>query len=134
MREAERSLGREAAAELAVLYRQPSLRTQKPERFERLYRTRVERFEAINRTIQAYFAVGNSLEERLGEVRRPTFIAHGDADTTIPVGCGHDLHRGISGSVLHVIPGAGHGLLTNEPDRMRSLMLDFFERVAQPAG
>jgi pimeloyl-ACP methyl ester carboxylesterase len=129
---AERASGREAAAESAVLYRQPNLKSEDPERFHRLHKIRLEQFGGINQTIEAYLAVGDSIEKRLGELKPPVFIAHGDADTTIPVSCSHDLHRGIPGSELHVIPGAGHGLLGNEPAQMRELMLDFLNRVAQP--
>ena len=131
---AEKAGGREAGAEAAVLYRQPQVKAQDPERFQRLYKIRLGNYEGVNRTMEAYLAVGDSIEKRLGELKMPVFIAHGDADTTIPVRCGHDLHRGIPGSELHIIPGAGHGLLTNEPELIRRLMLDFLERVPQPVG
>ncbi|MBM2826057.1 MAG: Soluble epoxide hydrolase [Dehalococcoidia bacterium] len=132
--EVERSKGREAAAESAVLYRQPQLKSQDPERFQRLLKIRLEQYEGIHRTLEAYLAVGDSIEKRLGELKMPVFIAHGDADATIPVRCGQDLHQGIPGSDLHIIPGAGHGLTANEPELMRKLMLDFLGRVAQPVA
>ncbi|MSQ15207.1 MAG: alpha/beta hydrolase [Dehalococcoidia bacterium] len=131
---AERTGGREAGAEAAVLYREPQMKAQDPERFQRLYEMRLRNYEGVNHSTEAYLAVGDSIEKRLGELKMPVFIAHGDADATIPVRCGHDLHRGVPGSELHVIPGAGHGLLRNEPELMRKLMLDFLNRVAQPVG
>ena len=58
-----------------------------------------------------------------------TLIVHGDADTTIPVECARRLHEQISGSELHVIPGAVHGLTSNEAPKLQELMSDFFGRV-----
>lgn len=131
---AERSEGRAAAAESAILFRQPQLKTQDPARLARLARERAERWDGINRTIEAYLAIGDSIERRMGEIRQPTVITHGDADTTIPVRCGYDLHRLAAGSELHIIPGAVHGLTANEPDRTRAIAVDFIERVARRAA
>ena len=128
--EVERALGREAAAESAVLYRQPDLKTRDPERFQELYRIRLERFEGINRTMEAYLSIGDSLQERLAELKMPVFIAHGDADTTIPVSCGLELHKGIPDSELIIIPGAGHGLLTARPELMQGVIFAYLDRVS----
>ena len=38
---------------------------------------------------------------------------------------GYRLHQGIPGSELPIIPGAEHGLMTNEAGRMRALILQF---------
>jgi pimeloyl-ACP methyl ester carboxylesterase len=48
---------------------------------------------------------------RLGELRMPVCIIHGDADAVVPLAWGEALHGGIPGSELHVIPGGGHGIL-----------------------
>ena len=72
----------------------------------------------------------NYLESRLVELTMPTLIVHGDADSRILVYCAHQLHQGISGSQLHIIPGAEHGLLTNEAEQMSGLILQFLA----PAG
>ena len=64
----------------------------------------------------------------------PTLIVHGDADSRIPVACAYQLHQGIKSSELHIIPGAEHGLLTNEAGRMRDLILKFLARAPQPIG
>ncbi|MBI2888174.1 MAG: alpha/beta hydrolase [Chloroflexi bacterium] len=131
--EVERLHGREAAAEQALLFRQPYLKVERPEQFQTLYNIRLERFDGINRTIQAYLDIGDSIDKRLGEIRVPTLIDHGSADTTIPVRCANDLHRGIAGSEIHIIPGAVHGLTQNEPELTRKFILDFLDRVPQPA-
>ena len=56
-------------------------------------------------------------------------IVHGDADTTIPVSCGHALHQMISGAQLEIIPGAVHGLMTNEADQVRDMIVNFIEKA-----
>ena len=64
---AERNGGREAGAKAAVLYRQPNLKAQDPERFQRLYDIRLSNYEGVNHTLEAYLAVGDSIEKRLWE-------------------------------------------------------------------
>lgn len=48
---------------------------------------------------------------RLGELRMPVCIIHGDADAVVPFAWGEALHRGIPGSEFHTVPGGGHGIL-----------------------
>ena len=59
----------------------------------------------------------------------PALVIHGDADSRINIECGRQLHQGIAGSQMHIIPGAEHGLLTNEAERTRNLVLDFLANV-----
>lgn len=47
----------------------------------------------------------------LAEVRVPTNIWHGDADTYVPVGMATILQKGISGSTLHEVKGGGHFMI-----------------------
>ena len=84
---------------------------------------------AIAKTIQSYLNIGNSLEDRLGELAMPTLITHGDMDSRIPLECGLQLHSSIAQSEFFLIPGAGHGLLSNEPDTTRNLIVEFLEKV-----
>jgi pimeloyl-ACP methyl ester carboxylesterase len=58
-------------------------------------------------------------------------IVHGDADSRIPVRCGRQLQDSIPGSELYIVPGAEHGLLTNESELVRNLILQFLERTSQ---
>ena len=64
----------------------------------------------------------------------PTLIVHGDADTRISVDCSYQLHSALPGSELHVVPGAEHGLLANEPELTRNVITQFLERVAAPTS
>ena len=125
----EAAHGRESSVERALEARNPGIRNNEPVRFRRLREINLKKFPRMVASIQAYLDIGDSLETRLSTLEMPTLIVHGDADTTIPVECAHRLHEKISGSELHVIPGAVHGLTTNEAPKLQELMLDFFGRV-----
>lgn len=133
LRATEAAQGREAAVEKALESRWPGLRQAQPEQFQRLRDLNLAQFEGIAKTLQSYLDIGDSIEARLSELTMPTWIVHGEADTRIPVICARQLHQGIPGSELHIISGAEHGLLTNEADRVRDLMLQFLARVPLPA-
>jgi pimeloyl-ACP methyl ester carboxylesterase len=130
LRSATLRLGK-AAAEQALETRWPGLRQRDPERFGRLRQINLEQFDGLAKTIQSFLDIGDSIEGRLEELAMPTLIVHGDADSRIPVACAHQLHARILGSQLHIIPDAEHGLLTNEPERTRWLMLEFLSRAAR---
>lgn len=125
----EAAHGTQGSVERALEARNPGIRSNEPVRFQRLREINLEKFPGMVASIQAYLNIGDSLETRLSTLKMPTLIVHGDADTTIPVECALRLHEKISGSELHVIPGAVHGLTTNEAPKLQELMLDFFGRV-----
>jgi 3-oxoadipate enol-lactonase len=121
--------GREAAVSRAIAERFPQMQTDDPERFERIARENLDRIDGIAATQQAYLDIGDSLESRLGGLTMPVLVVHGDADSRIPVECGLSLASAINQADLHVIPGAEHGLMTNEAagDTQR-IVLDFLRR------
>lgn len=47
---------------------------------------------------------------RLGEVRAPTLILHGEADQAVPVAAARRAHAALPGSMLQILPGCGHWL------------------------
>ncbi|MDO8751171.1 MAG: alpha/beta hydrolase [Dehalococcoidia bacterium] len=55
--------------------------------------------------------VDSDLRPRLGELRVPTMVLHGDADTQVPYELGRELAEGIPGAEFVTIPGAGHGVM-----------------------
>jgi 3-oxoadipate enol-lactonase len=120
-----------AAAEGALESRWPGLRQAQPDRFQRLLDIHLDRFDGIAKTIQSYLDIGDSVESRLSEIPAPTLIVHGDADSRIPVRCGRQLQDSIPGSELYIVPGAEHGLLANESELVRNLILQFLERTSQ---
>ena len=134
MRADDAAKGREASIAGALEARWPGLRESEPERFNRLYRLNLERYDGIAQTMQGYLDIKDSLESRLAELAMPTLVTHGDEDSRIPVECGRQLHRAIAGSELFIVPGAEHGLMGNEPALMRKVILEFLARRASPAG
>lgn len=122
-------VGRSAAVEQAISERFPQLMSDDPERFARIAAENVARIDGIAATQQAYLDIGDSLESRLSELKMPTLVVHGDADSRIPVECGRSLASGIAGAELHEISGAEHGLMTNEAaGETQRIILDFLPR------
>jgi len=83
---------------------------------ERLDAARAERaFErGLNpagyaRQLAAIIASG-SRKERLGDVRTPTLVIHGDNDPLVPIECGIDIARSVSGARMVTVAGMGHAL------------------------
>ena len=134
LRADEIALGRSASTEKALESRWPGLREAQPVQFQRLVDINLDRFEGIASTIQSYLDIGDSIESRLSQVTMPTLIIHGDADSRIPFQCSQQLQKIIPGSELYIIPGAEHGILSNEPELVRKVMLQFLERVTTKAG
>ena len=124
------SAGDSAATADVLEGRWPGLSRREPARFQALLETSQEQVDAIAKTIQSYLDIGNSLESRLSELTMPTLIVHGDADSRIPLHGGRQLQNSISTSELYIIPGAEHGLLSNEPRAVRNLIFQFLERFA----
>ena len=125
------SVGRSAAVEQAIAERFPQLMSDDPDRFARIAAENLERIDGIAATQQAYLDIGDSLETRLSELKMDTLVVHGDADSRIPVECGRSLASGITGAELYVIPGAEHGLMTNEAaGETQRLILDFLRRTS----
>ena len=120
--------GRAAAVERGLSDRFPQMAGEDPVRFARIVQDNIGRLDGIAATHQAYVDIGDSLESRLTELKMPVSIIHGDADSRIPVECGHSLHSAIPGSDFHVIPGAEHGLMTNDAALdTRRIILDFLQ-------
>lgn len=124
-------VGRSAAVEQALSDRFPQMAADDPERFARIAAENLARIDGIAATQQAYLDIGDSLESRLSELKMPTLVVHGNADSRIPVECGRSLASGIAGAELHVIAGAEHGLMTNEAaGETQQIILDFLGRTA----
>ena len=62
----------------------------------------------------------------LTKVTVPTLVIHGDADGTVPFeGSGQRTQEAISGSALHLIAGAPHGLNVSHADEFNQALLGF---------
>ncbi|MBY0239828.1 MAG: alpha/beta hydrolase [Burkholderiaceae bacterium] len=61
----------------------------------------------------------------LRQIIRPALVIHGAADPLVPVACGIDTAKRISGAVLHVIDGMGHDLPPQLIPRLLALLKPF---------
>jgi non-heme chloroperoxidase len=62
----------------------------------------------------------------LGKIDIPTLVVHGDDDQVVPIGAaGLASSKLIAQAVLHVYPGAPHGLTHTHKDRLNSDLLEF---------
>ena len=126
LKERMASEGRSAAVERGLSERFPQMADNDPVRFARIVQDNLGRLEGVAATHQAYVDIGDSLEGRLGELKMPVTIIHGDQDSRIPVECGYSLKDGIGQARMHVIEGAEHGLMTNAAaEETRRIVLDF---------
>jgi proline iminopeptidase len=81
--------------------------------------------------VLAYFAANEypiEYEERLGQIRRPTLVMTGAQDRTCTPRAAQDLHAGIVGSELVVLPNAGHMTFVEQPGMYFAAVRDFFRR------
>jgi 3-oxoadipate enol-lactonase len=67
---------------------------------------------------------------RLGQIQQPTLILHGTADQLVDPGNARLLADGLSRARLELLDGAGHVLLTDEPQRTTNLILEFLDQVS----
>ncbi|CAB4925649.1 unannotated protein [freshwater metagenome] len=72
-------------------------------------------------------AFGNTdFRDDLPNVNKPALILHGDSDATVPFeGSGKRTHEALTGSALHLIPGAPHGCNVSHADEFNRALLDF---------
>jgi pimeloyl-ACP methyl ester carboxylesterase len=70
------------------------------------------------------------LRDVLPRVDVPTLLLHGEADVRAPLDVADALHAAIPGSRLVVIPGVGHQLNAEAPERFNAEVLTFLRSVA----
>jgi pimeloyl-ACP methyl ester carboxylesterase len=66
--------------------------------------------------------------DELRAIAAPTLIVHGDRDQFFPAEMPLALHRLIPESELCILPNTGHGTLSQHPDVITTLVLDFLGR------
>lgn len=81
--------------------------------------------------VLAYFAANEyaiEYEEQLGKISKPTLILAGEHDRTCTPRAARELHAGIPGSELVILPNAGHMTYIEQPDKYFAAVRDFFAR------
>ena len=102
-----------------------STRTNRPELADRV------RALALSNPPQAIAGAIRALMTRpdstplLSTIHCPTLIVVGEEDTLTPPALSEEMHKGIAGSELVVIPGAGHLSSLEQPDAFNSALAAF---------
>ena len=69
--------------------------------------------------------IGEHLDDRLRYIKNPTFIVFGSRDKETPLYMAKRLNRGIAGSTLKIIDGAGHFCFLDKPNKFNMEVKEF---------
>ncbi len=78
-----------------------------------------------NSDLQRQAMHGASWTDRLGEIKCPTLIVHGELDQVVDLKGAELLAERIQKSKIHLIPNAGHLLLAESPKELYRVVLEF---------
>ena len=65
------------------------------------------------------------IRDELSDIRAPTLIIAGAADTSLPPRFSHEMHSLITGSLLVELPGTGHSSPIEDPDGVTRALREF---------
>jgi pimeloyl-ACP methyl ester carboxylesterase len=65
----------------------------------------------------------------LPSVRVPTLVLVGDADAITPPAMAETMHKGIAGSTLAVVKGAGHMAIMEQPAQVNQALRRFLDEL-----
>ncbi|HJP16367.1 MAG TPA: alpha/beta hydrolase [Acidimicrobiales bacterium] len=72
----------------------------------------------------------DDIDERLGEIKCPALVLHGDLDAAIPLERGKKMASLLGGETLfHKVNGAGHSANLEKPEIVNPLLLDFLANL-----
>jgi pimeloyl-ACP methyl ester carboxylesterase len=71
-------------------------------------------------------------EKLLARIACPTLVLHGDADPLVPIACGRDTARRISGAQFVAIPGMGHDISAQLAEVLLAHMVPFLQAAQKP--
>jgi len=72
----------------------------------------------------------DDITARLGEIKVPALVVHGDADAAIPLSLARTLTQGLADSRLAVIAGAGHAANLTHPEPVNAAIEAFLGELA----
>jgi pimeloyl-ACP methyl ester carboxylesterase len=67
---------------------------------------------------------------RLGEIRCPALVLCGEEDKLTPLKYAHHLRDNIPGATLTIVPGAGHMVMMEQPERVNRAIVEFLASTA----
>ncbi len=122
----KRGLTDALAARVAPIMLAETTMLERPEIAERFVeRMRGQEREPLIRAIRAVNGRGPTGD--LGAIRAPTLILVGEEDAATPPPRSEAIHRGIAGSQLVRIPGAGHLSAMEQPEAVARHVLGFLD-------
>ncbi|HEX5447669.1 MAG TPA: alpha/beta hydrolase [Candidatus Saccharimonadales bacterium] len=71
--------------------------------------------------------IKHDIRPEAGRITQPVLLIYGSKDSETPVGYGRLLNQSIRGSRLEVMPGAGHFVHHEQPDKVASLIDEFLK-------
>ena len=69
-----------------------------------------------------------SRHDDLGRITSPTLVLHGELDALVPPENGRQLAERIPGAELVTVPDANHVLMTDQPEQVEKVLLDWLDR------
>ena len=85
-------------------------------------------FDALCEMLKAFMKL--DVTGGLGKIRAPTLVLASEEDGTKPARYSEEIHRGIRGSKLLVVPGVGHMLNWEKPQEFNRLVLEFLSSLS----
>jgi pimeloyl-ACP methyl ester carboxylesterase len=83
-------------------------------------------FQQIIQLVPSYL---NAVADDLAHLGIPTLVIWGEKDAILPVKLGQRLQRTIPGAQLEIVPGSGHLILNDAPDRVGELVNRFATQI-----
>jgi len=105
--------------------------TTQSEGYRRYQEDEAQKLAIYAPEVLAYFSANEyaiEYEDQLGVITKPTLIMTGAYDRTCTPRASRELHSGIPGSELVIIPDAGHMTFIEQPDIYFSTVRAFFAR------
>lgn len=81
--------------------------------------------DALARTSMAVVVSRDDVTDKVGQIRAPTLVIHGEDDRAIPLERGRELASRIPGARLEIVPGAGHLSTMEAPARVNAALVPF---------
>ena len=71
----------------------------------------------------------DSVVNQLDKIHTPTVVIGGEEDVATPPEKMKQIVAGIPGTILNLIPDAGHSTVVEKPDAVTAVMLDFYKKI-----
>jgi pimeloyl-ACP methyl ester carboxylesterase len=95
------------------------------------WREKWRRFTGVNvKGCMRTLATRDDITGKLGQIKIPALVIHGDKDAAIALGLAEQLAAGLAGAELVVVPGAGHAANLTHPEAVNPAIERFLSSLA----